>query len=305
MPPAPSDVRPVAPLGRRWPPDHMSASSFALLLDCSRRYAGEYRDRLSAPRTGPLVLGSAVDRAVELALHQRWAAHGDGRPGAVDGAYLEATFREAFATQADAGAVTDWGREGADGLLEDGLAVVRAPAVLDALADLHLASGRAAGGPEAGPALQHRVELRVPGVPVPVVGFVDAVARSDDGRTLTVVDLKVSRRRWPAQKAHGEFQWRIYTAALRQRGLPLAALRFRYLVVVRSPLPAGVVVQALDVDLSEDALYATLDTLREAWRQLEAGAFPANPSSWRCTPACPVWRDGQCLGAGRPREGVL
>lgn len=301
-----SAVREPPPV-RRWPPDHMSASAYSLLLDCARRYGAEYRDGLRSPRTGPLILGSAVDRAIEVTLRQRWALRSEEPLGAVDGAWLEAAFREALASQLDQRDPIDWGQETATGLLEDGLALVTSRAVLDALGSLRLASGRDAGSTDDGPALQHRIELGVPGVPVPVVGFVDAVARSDDGRVLTITDFKVSRRRWNAKKARAELQPRIYTAALRQRGLPLSSLRFRYLIFVRSPLPQSVVVQALDAELTEADLYATLDTLRDGWRGVEAGVFPANPSSWRCGSGCPVWRAGQCLGAGwagLPYEGA-
>jgi hypothetical protein len=191
----------------------------------------------------------------------------------------------------------DWGRDTAAGTFEDGLAVVQSEALLDALGALRLSSGREAGGGD-GPALQHRIALNVPGVPVPVVGFLDAITTSEDGHSLTVLDFKTARRRWPSAKARAELQPRIYVAALRQRGLPLASLRFRYLIFVRAPLPAAVGVQVLDVELDERDLYVTPDTLKDAWRQIESGVFPPNPSSWRCGPTCPAWRAGECLGAG-------
>jgi hypothetical protein len=244
------------------------------------------------------VLGGAVDRAIEVVLRERWAALGDGRPGAIPPGRLEACYGEAWRTRTEAEGPIDWRDGSALATFADGVNVVTSPAVLETLSALRLSSGRGAGGDGDGPALQHRIELRVPGVPVPVIGFIDAVAGSEDGRTTTIVDFKVTRRRWPAGKVRGELQPRIYVAALRQRGLPLASLRFRYVIFVRSPLPESVVVQTIDVDLAEADIYVTLDLLRDAWRQIEAGVFPANPSSWRCGAGCPEWDAGRCLAAG-------
>jgi hypothetical protein len=263
------------------------------------------------------VLGSALDKAIELTLRERWAATVPQGSAACEGADVPAISAESLRERyEDAWDVLlgedepiDWGRESPSSVFEDGQTIVSAPAVLRALNGFRLASARSVGIDRDGPALQLPIRLHVPGVPVPVIGYIDAVAADPDQRQFVIVDFKVSRRRWPPGKARTELQPRVYTAALRQAGLPLSALRFQYLIITRAPLPDAVGVHELPAGIDERDLYATLDLLKDAWRQIISGVFPPNPSSWRCGAGCPEWDAGRCLAAGlgprpTPEQGL-
>ena len=150
------------------------------------------------------------------------------------------------------------------------------------------------GGSGPLPALQRRVELRVPGVPVPVVGYVDLI---DDDRR--VVDVKTAARAWPDGKARRELQARLYLAALLQErfwgpgGVPPDGLRFVHLVFVKS---RDVRIQEITTAFSPAELLEAVSIVQEAWRGIASGVFMPNPRSWFCGEGCAVYRAGACLG---------
>lgn len=272
---------------RAYPPEHLSSSSVDLLTDCSKLWAGKYRDGREGPRSDALIIGSAFDAACEWFLRQRFT-------GAwVTGEQLGLRFGiewDAQLARADPNGPIDWGTRGEAGAFEDGLHLATAPATLAALRSLKVAP-HPDNSQE--PGLQVHVSLRVPGVSVPVIGFIDVLAAQPDGSTL-ILDIKTGRRRWPKGKERKELQARIYAAALWQTGLPFTSLRTAYWVFVPGMTPESCVVQKLDPALTERDLLLTLDLLRRSWRQIEAGTFTGNAHSWRCTPRCPLWHD--CFG---------
>lgn len=268
--------------------DHLSASSATTYGTCARLWKGLYKDGLPRTVTPPLVFGSAWDRTVEGALRARADSLERGEGSAAYrlsrerllGRWLDAWGRS-VAEAEDTGRMAWAGDLPAD-LENEGRRMCALPATaqtLEALAVKREASGLA---------LQRRVSLSVPGVPVPVIGFLDVLL--EDG---TVVDVKTARRPWHPDKPRRELQPRVYLAALQQEGYPLSGLRFRHLVWVRGARPQ---VQVLETEFSQGELFVGMEMLAQVWRGIAAGAFPPAFGCWRCGPGCEVFAAGRCLG---------
>jgi len=257
---------------------HLSASSANTYGECARRWKELYRDGLPRVVSPPLVFGSAWDLTVGRAL--RSPERGDVTVGSL----LEdwrAVWPECVG-EAEATGRMDWGGDLPADLENEGRLLCALPKTAEVLRAMRVRTERG------DPALQRRISLSVPGVPVPVIGFVDLWL--EDG---TVVDVKTARRPWAASKPRTDLQPRVYLAALQQEGFPLSGLRFRHLVWVRGSRPQ---LQVLDTEFSQGELFVALDALRETWRGIAAGVFPPNFGCWRCGPACEVYRAGRCLG---------
>ena len=272
---------------RSYPPQHLSSSSVDLLTDCGKLWYGKYARGVQEKRGDGLMLGAAFDGAVEWALRRRW-----------DGHWVTAEeLAKRFVAEWDAGLARpgeiDWGTRGQEGALQDGLTLCQAPATLAALRAIDLAPHP--DNPDA-PGLQVEVKLAVPGVSVPVIGFVDVLAKTStpSGPGTLILDVKTARRAWNKGRERKELQARIYAAALWQAGAPFPTLSTGYWVFIPGMTPEACRVQRLDPALTERDVLLTMDLLRRSWRQIEAGTFVGNPHSWRCTPRCPLW--SECYG---------
>jgi hypothetical protein len=256
-----------------------------LLTDCSKLWEGVYKRGKVRPRSGPLLLGSAFDAMAERLLTTHW------RGGWVTVEQAAYWFADAWDREMCRPEPVEWAGRNPATIMADGIALASAPATLAALRGLKLAPH-----PEnpADPALQVRVELKVPGVSVPVVGYVDAIAKGPRAGDLHLIDFKTAGRRWVKGRERKELQARVYTGALWQSGVSFAHLKFAYWVFVPGLTPEACTVQKLDPLLSEGDVLQTMTMLARAWRQIKAGAFPGNPHAYACNPTCPCW--SECFG---------
>ena len=265
---------------RPYPPEHLSPSSVDLLTDCAKLWHGKYARGVAGPRSDALILGSAFDATSEWVLRERWEKRWVTADQAAEryGAEWEAQLARPEPIE--------WGTRGEQSTYEDGLTLVTAPATLAAWRGITLAPHP--DNPDA-PGLQVAVKLAVPGVSVPVIGFIDCLALENG--LLRIIDFKTGRRAWPRGKERKELQARIYLAALWQAGEPFTRLRTAYWVFIPGMTPEACRVQKLDPLLTERDILLTTDMLRRAWRQIEAGNFVGNAHSWRCTEKCPLWSE--------------
>lgn len=238
-------------------PTHLSHSAADLYHLCGRRWRFAKLDRVAVPPTAALAFGSAFHAVVERVLRAR----AEGRP--VDPA---ACWPAAWAREA--ARVADWGASSAAEEEAIGAAMWADPLVL---AGLHrIEPGLADDGT---PLLEMKFELRVPGVPVPVIGFIDAI--EVDGVPL---DVKTASRPWSQSQAEGEMQPLIYLAALKQAGAPSPGGLFRHAVFVKRDDGS----RAVDVLLTRrtnDEIAWAMGVLREVWRGIDAGLHVPNPRS--------------------------
>ena len=128
--------------------------------------------------------------------------------------------------------------------------------------------------PEEHVVMERRVEFFVPGVPIPIVGYIDLIAA--DG---VPVDFKTAGRAWSRGKEHTELQSDFYLTALMGDGLNPNRL-FRYYVFTKTKSPK---VQVLETSRTIRQLFFMTKVVQEVWRAIEAGAFPPNPTGWKCS----------------------
>lgn len=141
-----------------WPeplPDHLSASQLSMLMRCPEQYRRRYVAGLMERPAAALVWGKADHQAHETNFRQKIDSHTD-LP--VDD--IKVAFAEAFDQASDDD--IDWGADKPGELKDKGVELV-------ALYHQQVS-------PKVQPtAVEERFELRIPGVPVPVVGFIDVI----------------------------------------------------------------------------------------------------------------------------------
>jgi hypothetical protein len=249
------------------PVDHLSHSSVALYNQCGRAWAYRYVEHAPSVPSPALLFGSAAHAAIEQTL----AAWAIGQPANPAPLWLQAWDQLATTT----GVL--WGKESPDGLREQGRVMFEARATARMLRKVipMLVDGR--------PVIEKKIELRVPGVPVPVVGYIDVICT--DG---VPCDFKTSNKPWTVPRAIAEVQPAIYLAALRQERWPgNEELRFRHLVLVKRKKP---VLQLLETRRLPEDLFAAMKGIRAAWGGIERGEFPPNVFSEGCRPGrCGYW----------------
>jgi hypothetical protein len=142
------------------------------------------------------------------------------------------------------------------------------------------------------PAIEKRVSMRVSGVEVPIVGFIDWLG--EDG---IPADLKTSSSPWTLQQAELELQPTFYLAALEQLGYdsnPEGV--FRHYVLSREDTPS---VQLFETRRTDADIAWLHDLTRQVWESISAGRFYPNPTNRWCQPqACEYW--DICRGRDNP-----
>ena len=120
----------------------------------------------------------------------------------------------------------DWGAESPDEHHADGRRILTHKDVL-ALVD-----GIRPKVDDTGLFMERKIALNVPGVPVPIIGYIDIMTA--DG---VPGDFKTASMAWTDQKAKGELQPVFYLAALNQLGITVPRLAFRHYVITKAKTP--------------------------------------------------------------------
>lgn len=242
--------------------EHLSFSSINTYLICGEAWRRRYVAKEPAPVSSSLVLGSAFHGAVETYLR-----------GATD---LEAAYEQSWMQQLERGQEIAW-NEQQDAVKADGLRIVRAASVRKLLDDI-----RTNFDPEHGE-IEKRVELRVPGVPVPIVGYIDVITK--DG---VPGDFKTASRMWTDAKAGDELQPLFYLAALNQEGIQVPGWTFRHYVFAKGQHPAA---KVFEVQRKPSEIFGLFEIIKAAWHGIESGVYLQQPGSWKCSPRyCEYWQ---------------
>jgi len=247
---------------------HLSYSSINLYLTCPEHWRRKYLLQQPQPSTPALVIGSAVHGTIEESLVSR-------QP-------LAQLWPGVWATKLERDAASiEWGADTPEQHFNDGLRLMSDPAVQQ------LVDGLTPLVDAAGVFIERKVELRVPGVPLPVIGYIDLMTA--DG---VPGDFKTSRNRWTQGDAEGEIQPLVYLAALHQAGQPVAGNRFRHYVITKTKKPE---VQVIEHRHTMTEIFWLFELIRRVWRGIEAEVFPVNPNAWLCSSRyCAYWT--QCRG---------
>jgi hypothetical protein len=207
--------------------DHLSYSSISSYLMCARSWRFHYLDKVPAPASGAMVFGNAVHGAVEehakcafaterVALADRWAWN----------------WQKQLDRNAENGIwYAEYKNESEESLNEMGQVMLSDPdtiALIDSLQPLVVLEDQ--------PQIERYVTLQVPGVPVPIIGYIDLIEA--DG---VPCDFKTSSRSWNQDQADSEMQPAFYLAALNQAGYTLnktpSVGLFRHYVFVKTKKP--------------------------------------------------------------------
>ena len=247
---------------------HLSYSSINLYLTCAEHWRRKYLLQQPQPSSPALVIGSAVHGTIEESLVSRMP--------------LVQLWPGVWATKLEKDAANiEWGADTPEQHFNDGLRLVSEPTVqqlVDGLTPLVDADGMF---------IERKVELRVPGVPLPIIGYIDLMTA--DG---VPGDFKTSRNRWTQADAEGEIQPLVYLAALHQAGRPVAGGRFRHYVITKTKKPE---VQVIEHRHTMTEIFWLFELIHRVWRGIEAETFPVNPNAWLCSAKyCAYW--GECRG---------
>jgi len=130
--------------------------------------------------------------------------------------------------------------------------------------------------------LEMKTELHIPGVSVPVVGFIDMI----DGGVPT--DIKTASRKWTQEQADTDLQATFYLAALEQAGMIKLPAKFRFVVFTKTKNPD---VQILETTRTHKDIFTLYGLVNEVWGAIQREVFmPSDPSNWWCSQKyCGFW----------------
>jgi len=254
----------------------LSYSSVSAYLICGRYWKYRYLDKVSATVAPALVFGSAFHNTVEAYI--RNVAQSGQSAGLVE--IWEDEWPAVLEKEGDRIA---WADGSPDALLAEGTRILQAlevVQVVDAVTPLVDPDGRVH--------IEDFVKMEIPGVPVPIVGYIDII--DSDG---VPGDFKTASRRWSEKNALNELQPLFYLAALEQVGhRSNPEMRFRHYVFAKTD-PAEA--QVIETRRTRGELQFLFDLIREVWKGIAARVFPPNPRTWKCSPEyCEYW--GICRG---------
>lgn len=230
--------------------EHLSYSSITMYLDCPEAWRRKYIAQEPTRKTSALAFGSAFHGTVERMIQKRsydWTT------------IWSEEFGKAFQD------VTWEDEETPEWHYNEGVRLLNHEDVKTAIQSIQ---------PKSPEHIEKKVELRVPGVPVPVIGYIDIILA--DG---TPADFKTSARSWTQDQANNSLQTLFYIAALNQAGLEVN-WKFKHFVFVKTKIPQ---VQVLEHSHTPGELFFLFEMIKRVWEGINKEFFPLNPTTWRCS----------------------
>ncbi len=187
--------------------EHLSYSSISLYLDCPEAWRRKYIAGEPTRKTSALAFGSAFHATVERLCQ--------------DAQYdWSGIWSEEFAKAFEDVSLEE--EETPEQHFNEGVRLLTNDEIIAAIRNIK---------PLNSEMIEKRVELRVPGVPVPVIGYIDVIL--EDG---TPADFKTSAKSWTQDQANNSLQTLFYIAALNQAGFEVN-WRFKHFVFVKTKTP--------------------------------------------------------------------
>jgi len=253
--------------------DHLSYSSISTYQMCPRSWRFHYLDKVQTPTSPALIFGSAFHDTVEDYIKTGFA-------GSAEEPLINHWQRNWTAQLEDRDVC--WDGDTPEEMCNLGVRMFSDPdtiALVDALQPMVL---------EEQVQIERYIELQVPGVPIPIVGYIDLIEA--DG---IPADFKTSGRSWNQDQADGELQPVFYLAAQNQAGYTLNCGLFRHYVFVKTKKPQ---IQIWESYRTIGQMFWLFGLIKETWEAISAGAFPPNTTTFKCSPRyCEYW--GICRGA--------
>lgn len=247
--------------------DHLSYSSIQTFLNCGENWRRKYLLKEPTPTTPALIFGSAIHSTIEGCLEVR------SNGGHVE---LDKLWIEMWRSKLESTERIDWGIETPEEHYQEGLRLLGNP-------DLQrMINGIRPKVDDHGAYIERKIELCVPGVPIPIIGYIDIM--TNDG---VPGDFKTSSRAWDLGKAQEELQPVFYLAALNQAGHTVPGLRFRHYVITKAKKPQ---VQVLEHQRTWQDIFWLFGLIQQVWRAIQSESFVYGPHSWLCNPKyCNFW----------------
>ncbi len=256
-------------------PEYLSYISISKYLSCAENWRRHYIAKEPTMSTPALVFGSAFHATIE-----NYIEHKHKERTAPDIAEL---WNSNWRSKVEAEKNVDWGAEQPDDHHKDGLRIVTNKDVLALVDSIRPKVD------DVGLFMERKITLNVPGVPVPIIGYIDIMTA--DG---VPGDFKTASMAWSDQKAKDELQPVFYLAALNQLGVTVPRLAFRHYVITKAKTPK---VQVIEHHHTWNEIFWLFELIRSVWRGIEQEVYPLNPGGWLCSPKyCSFW--GNCRGRG-------
>lgn len=256
---------------------HLSYSSISSFLLCPASWKYHYIDKVPTKTGTALVFGSAFHNAIEnfflekaknektKTLVQFWQA-----------AWKEETHIKVGDDKPVLRNDIDWGQDTPEKLENDGVKMFSHGDIISGI------MGIAPLVSDGVPVLETKVELRVPGVPIPIIGYIDIITKDE-----IPADFKTSSRAWSDDRAADELQTLFYLAALNQAGTVVPDWAFTHYVFVKTKTPQF---QKFTHKHNPKQLVWLFKLIQNVWGAINSGYFPENPTSWKCSEKwCDFW----------------
>lgn len=233
--------------------EHLSYSSITAYLDCPENWRRKYIAKEPTQSNPALAFGSAFHGTIETLVTKPESD-------------VLSTWGRAW-NKAIEGQPIFWGTDTPEEIFNDGVKMFSTPTILSEIKKIK------PGIDSQGPKIERKVELKVPGVPIPVIGYIDIIL--DDG---TPADFKTSARSWSDNQAQESLQSLFYLAALNQAGEKIN-WKFAHLIFVKTKEPKF---QRIEHSHKPGELFFLFDLIGRVWDGIQKEVFPMNPSSWKC-----------------------
>lgn len=222
--------------------DHLSFSSVARYLRCGKQWKYRYIDKLQEESGEALLFGKAWHDVIRFHL--------------LNGGELNETWN-----------LLHESRPMSDEMLFLGQKMLTSPDITQAIQGLSSSINLES--------LEMETELHIPGVSVPIVGFIDMI--QNDG---IPIDIKTSSKKWSQEQADTSLQPTFYLAALEQLQMVKLPAKFKYIVFTKTKNPA---VQVLETTRTHEDVFALYGLIGEVWQAIQKEVFtPTDPGNWWC-----------------------
>lgn len=241
---------------------HLSASSINDFLECSLMFKFSRIDRIKSESTSDaLVLGSCIHKALAEFHQERMI--GNKLPLEV----LQQEFEKQWKEAAEGRSNIEY-KEGDDfqSVLQKGkdlLAVYYEKLPAD---DFQVI------------AIEEPFILRIPGLPIPVIGIIDLIEQDTAG-TIIIVDFKTASKAYSDDQINKNLQLTIYQMAVRANGCKDKEILLRFDALIKTKTPKF------------EQYYTTRSAMDErrvskkvikVWEGISKGVFIPNDTSWKC-----------------------
>ena len=243
---------------------HLSYSSISHYLNCGRSWQFKYQQDLPEKKSSSLIFGSAI--------------HGAIRQHIQGGQDLRQSWRESWSKELALTPDIECGTDNQTELFNYGVHLFSNEDVLSMVKNLKplVLNGS--------PCMELKVELNIPGVPVPVIGYIDLIQDS-----MIPVDFKTAGRSWSQEQADKELQATFYLATLNQAGMVQLPAKFEYIVFVKNKTPK---IQRFVTERTASDVFRLFNLVGEVYRAMSKDVFLPNPTAWSCSEKyCSFWNE--------------